>query len=104
MSYDFKIGPVEDTPEVFEWSGLTYNVGPMLKRAGFHPNILNGMTVVELRPVVSNALAVLKHNQEYFEQFNPENGWGDYGGVLVFLLKLERYLYKASDSYVMRVF
>jgi hypothetical protein len=102
MSYDFKVMPAWDTHETYE-RNVTYNVSTMLKRAGFHPNVVDGMTAVQLRPVVSHAVCVMEDNPSYFELFNPENGWGSYENVMEFLVELSLYLKEAPDDYVMSV-
>ena len=103
MSYDFKVGPAEQYQhDPFE-KNVTYNVATMLKRAGFHPIILNGRTAVELRPVVRHAWQLLIDQPEYFKKFDPENGWGSFNGVRDFISDLDTYLTTAPDDYVLRV-
>ena len=108
MSYDFEIAPAEYRHEIWE-RNLTYNLGKMLKRAGFHPNFLSGRNVKELRPVVQNALASMLDNPDYYKRFNPPieeatgKRWGDYAGAVGFLRELGEALAKAPDEYVMKV-
>ena len=102
MSYDFTIRPPEAVHDQFE-GNQTYNLTPMLARAGFHPVILNGMTAVMMRRVVSNAYSVMRDNPSYFRQWNPENGWGSYEGAKKFLRELDTYLEGCPDEYVMVV-
>jgi hypothetical protein len=102
MSYDFTVRSPEPRHAEYD-KNVTYNVSSMLKRAGFHPNVVDGMTAVNLRPIVSNAVCVIEDNREYFAQFNPSNGWGDLDGVLEFLVELSLYLNDAPDEYVMSV-
>ena len=55
---------------------ITYNVGNMLRRAGIHPKVLDGMSVEEALPIVKNGYAIMYDNPDYFRQFRPDNGWG----------------------------
>jgi hypothetical protein len=102
MSYWFNVSP-KVTEHLSYERNVTWNVSTMLKRAGFHPRLVDGLTAVNLRPVVSNAVCVMEDNRIYFEKFNPENGWGSYENVLDFLIELGLYLHEAPDEYVMRV-
>ncbi len=108
MSYDFIIKASEATHEEYE-RNVTYNNSSMLKRAGFHPYVLEGCTVKNLIVVVSNSLELLKDHPTYFEQFNPpidpDTGkmWGGYADVIDFLDGMFAYLLDAPDTYVLRV-
>ena len=102
MSYDFTVTAPVKPYDGWEWN-LTYNLSTMLRRAGFHPNVIDGMTVVNLRPIVRNAWMVLADNPRYFTTLNPPNGWGNYEGAVEFLYKLHKYLEDAPDEYVMEV-
>ena len=108
MSYDFEIGPAEYRHDIWE-RNITYNLGKMFRRAGFHPHFCAGRTVKELRPVVTDALCVLRDNPDYFRKLNPpidpDTGqrWGDYAGAVEFLQELLRYLSGAPEDYVLKV-
>ena len=102
MSYDFTVRSPEPRHAEFDYN-LTYNLSSMMRRAGFHPNIFNGMTAVNLRPIVSHAVAVMEDNADYFRMFNPRNGWGTYEIALEFLTELALYLHTAPDEYVFEV-
>jgi hypothetical protein len=102
MSYDFTVRSPEPRHAEYD-KNVTYNVSSMLKRAGFHPNVVDGMTAVNLRPIVSNAVCVMEDNKDYFRMFNPENGWGNYELCLEFLVSLAEYLHRAPDEYVFGV-
>ena len=108
MSYDFVVQAPDVQYEPFEYN-LTYNLGKMLRRAGFHPNLMAGMTVKQLRPVVTEALIVMRDNPDYFKQLNPPieeatgKRWGDYDGAVKFLSALLRYLTGAPETYIMWV-
>ena len=108
MSYDFEIAPAEYRHEIWE-RNLTFNLGKMLKRAGFHPNFLSGTTVSTLRPIVENTLLAMQDNPDYYKRFNPPidqatgKRWGDYASCLEFLEELRVALHKAPDDYVLKV-
>ncbi len=108
MSYDFIIRSPEATYEIYE-RNVTYNNSSMLKRAGFHPYVLEGCNVKRLIPVVSNSIEILKDHPTYFKQFepaiDPATGvpWGGYEDVLQFLDSMLTYLLDAPDEYVLVV-
>ncbi len=101
MSYDFSLKAPVEAPNYER--NLTYNVGPMLKRAGFHPRVVNGMTAKELFPIVENARQVLAENEAYFLQFEPSNGWGSWEGTVMFLSELESHLMDCPSDWVFEV-
>jgi len=109
MSYDFEIAPPEYMERHWE-RNITFNLGPMFKRAGFHPHVLSGMRTKAVMPVVSNAIVVMSDNRGYFETLNPPidpntgKRWGDYDGALAFLRELADKLESAPDGYVLKVF
>ena len=108
MSYDFIVKAPQDQHERFDYN-VTYNLGSMLKRAGFHPLVVAGMNVSQLRPVVTDVLCVMRDNPDYFKQLNPpidpDTGkrWGDYDRAVTFLTELLRYLTDAPENYIMMV-
>ena len=100
MSYWISIEPQHPTPDLE--INLTYNVSGMLRRAGLHPNVVNGMKVNEAYPIVSNVVAVMEDNPDYFRKYNPENGWGSYEHTLEALVKIGTALYEANDDDILR--
>ena len=102
MSFWFHVESPTENYEPYE-RNVTYNVSSILKLAGFHPAVLNGVTVVKLRPVVTYVRQSLTDRPDYFRRFEPENGWGSYDGVLEFITELDAYLMDAPDEYVLRV-
>ena len=102
MSYDFIIKASEDTHERYE-RNVTYNNSTILKRAGFHPSVLNGINVYRLIPVVNNCITLMEDNLEYFKQFDPDNGWGGYDDVLNFFHEVRNYMVDAPDAYILKV-
>lgn len=79
MSYDISI-----KREVYE-NNYTSNVYKMFVMA-FGNNegikILNGMTMVEARKELTDAIKYFENNEEDLMIFNPTNGWGNYKGAL----------------------
>ena len=72
-------GGHEDEVEVERCSvNITYNVGNMLRRAGLHPKVLDGMSMDEALPIFENAFNLMTDNPDYFRRFNASNGWGTY--------------------------
>ena len=102
MSYDFIIKAPVEQHNPFEYN-VTYNLRPMLQRAGFHPAVVAGMNVAKLRPIVTEALTVMVDNENYFKLLNPTNGYRDYLMAVKFLRDLHRYVTNAPEGYVMMV-
>jgi len=112
MSYDVSIREpvvIHDCPncgghegdEVFEVN-ITYNVSTMLRRAGLHHEMLNGMSVKKARLVVHHAAQLMEDNRLYFSEFEASNGWGTYDTTLKAIVALERALNHADDDNVLR--
>jgi hypothetical protein len=74
---------------VFDYN-ITHNLNTMADHAGIYkylwrPDELGITKAKQLIEPLSIGLHVLEINQEYFKSFNPENGWGDYGGLVRFV-------------------
>lgn len=67
-----------------DWSGMTYNLAPMFREAGFYDALYEGGKVSNLRPLVEAGLADMRCRPEVYRAMNPPNGWGDYEGALEF--------------------
>lgn len=79
--------------EVFS-DNITHNLNNMAREAGVYtclwrPEEVGIEYAAQLIVPLSNGLTSLKMTPEYYQQFNPENGWGDYGGLVDFA---QRYL------------
>ena len=65
---------------------ITYNLSGMLREAGFIGwSNLRGM---DARQAGVHILAILDHmraDEPRWRAMNPENGWGDYGGLVAFV-------------------
>jgi hypothetical protein len=80
----------EETRLLFTFSAnVTHNFGRMADEAGLYrclwrPNE-NGIRVgSEMIGFLEAGLALLRAEPERFKKFNPENGWGDYEGLVRF--------------------
>ena len=68
----------------------THNLNMMADKAGVYealwrPETKGWTKAGELIDTLETGLADLKARQEYFEEFNPANGWGDYDGLVRFV-------------------
>jgi len=75
-------------------ANITNNLNRMAEAAGIYnalwrPEENNIICAKQLVPILEEALRCLNENPARFKKFNPENGWGDYDGLCVFV---ERYL------------
>jgi hypothetical protein len=78
-----------DQPEYY-WSNITHNLGQMAEKAGLYkylwrPEEVNISTAKELIPRLTNGLEELLKHPDYYKKFNPDNGWGDYDGLVKFV-------------------
>jgi len=79
----------EDSFEVFH-RNITHNLARMASEAGIYKELWRpdeiGIEKAEqlIKPLI-DGLAHLQSEPEYFKQFNPENGWGDYEGLMNFV-------------------
>ena len=102
MSWWITIEHPDPTPTIDLNLNVTYNVGAMLRRAGVHPSIMDGMDVTLAHEVVDNACWLIDANQEYFRKFEPDNKWGTVETTLTALRKLRKALNEAPEGMVVR--
>jgi hypothetical protein len=86
--------------EPLYWENITHNLSKMADKADvgkavWNPEELNITFAKELIPYIEDGIKRLKSDPEYYKQFNPKNGWGNYEILLEFL---EEYL-KALKKY-----
>lgn len=98
-----------DGGEVWDWDGMTYNLVPMFRKAGFYDAMRSlagegGTAWFEkmrgenhddvkpekgpagkLVPLLEAAVADMTEKRAEYEALNPPNGWGDYEGALRFV-------------------
>lgn len=85
--------PMHETNCVYH-ANITHNLNKMAAEAGIYKCLWQpeeiGITKAEqLIEPLSLGRGQLLENPEHFAQFNPENGWGSYNGLVQFV---ERYL------------
>jgi len=113
-----------ETDTVFDWN-ITHNLGEMAAAAGLYEalwrpyklredyNIPEGdrdaeyafeanqvIFAIELIEPLRQGLHRLKSDPEKYRAFNPENGWGDYDGLVEFTSKYLDACYEYPDSVV----
>jgi hypothetical protein len=81
-------------PTVLFERNITHNLGKMAREAGIYealwrPEEINVTTAEQLVPLLTAGLETLQGNPIHFRKFNPENGWGNYEGLVKFV---EKYL------------
>lgn len=74
--------------EVF-WENITHNLGRMAREAGIYeylwrPNEIGITQAGQLLEPLEKGLKLLESDSERFSAFNPDNGWGDYDGLVSF--------------------
>ena len=81
----------EEDGEVFH-ANITHNLGQMADDAGIHkclwrPEEVGISHAAQLVEPLRSGLALLQSDPERFKKFNPENGWGNYEGLLDFVAR-----------------
>ena len=95
MSLDIDFVAIRPT-NVFE-GNITHNLGRMAAEAGLYTYLWRPYVHVaqDLIKPLEAGLGLLKSNPKRFKAFNPENGWGDYDGLVKFV---ERYLEACREN------
>lgn len=78
-----------ETNQVYH-SNITHNLNTMADACGVYDIVWrpdeNGLRYAEqLIEPLETGIANLKSTPMHFKQFNPDNGWGDYDGLVKFL-------------------
>jgi hypothetical protein len=81
---------------------ITYNVGLMLRLAGIHPSIVDGMYAKTARPVFTHAVRLMLDNPSYFKRFDSDNKWGTYATTLNAVEGINNALAAADEDAVLR--
>jgi len=76
--------------DVIYWANITHNLGEMANNAGLYailwrPEEEGVEFAGELIKPLSKGLDKLKSKPDFFKQFNPANGWGDYEALVKFV-------------------
>ena len=75
--------------EVFDYN-ITHNLTRMAEAAGIYkylwrPDEIGITKASQLIEPLRGGLQVLRSDRERLEKYNPENGWGDYHGLVRFV-------------------
>jgi hypothetical protein len=102
MSLDVWLTYNEEEEGVFDYN-ITHNLGRMASEAGIYqhlwrPEELGITKASQLIEPLRTGLAVLLADPEKFKAFNPENGWGNYDGLVNFVLAYLRACQKYPDA------
>ena len=98
MSLDVYLEAVRPTT-VFDYN-ITHNLGKMAEEAGIYqamwrPEEIGITKAGQLIPLLETGLTMLNADPDRFKQFNPENGWGSYDGLVRFA---EKYLEACKEN------
>ena len=98
MSLDVYLTAVR--PTVVYDRNITHNLGEMADKAGLYqclwrPDELGITKAVNLVELLNKGLSELKSRPKYYRKFNPDNGWGDYDGLVEFV---EEYIIACVDN------
>lgn len=90
FSYDEGKTFEETDPEILFEKNITHNLREMADKAGIYkalwrPEEIRITKASELIPILKKGYKDLKESQEYFEEFNPKNGWGSYYYLVQFV-------------------
>ncbi len=77
-------------PSCVAQNNITHNLVPMAELAGvyvalWHPERLPSQVASDVQPILEVGLAALLTDPAKFQELNPENGWGSYGGLVEFV-------------------
>lgn len=79
----------EETNIIFS-ANITHNLGKMANEAGIYlalwrPEELGITKAKDLIPLLQKGLRKLGGRPHHYQSFNPENGWGDFHGLVDFV-------------------
>lgn len=73
---------------LYLFDGITYNLSPMFREATGHRFAdLDGMTGAQAFTILRRGLVELVSSPDVYKALNPENGWGDYEGLVDVMAK-----------------
>ncbi len=72
------------------WANVTHNLAPMAVQSGLYkplwrPDEIGINKAKQLISPLREGLTILQRNPAKFKEFNPDNGWGDYEGLVNFV-------------------
>lgn len=87
MSLDISL--IETRPTYVYDGNITHNLSEMAANADLYivmwrPEKLKITKAKEMIQYLENGISNLESDPEYYKQFNPKNGWGNYEGLLKF--------------------
>jgi len=91
MSLDVRLRIKTQKSEVNVYrDNITHNLGKMAVQAGVYealwrPDEHGYETAEQIIPILKAGLDLLRSDKKRFKMFNPENGWGDYDGLVEFV-------------------
>lgn len=85
MSLDFYL---EERISLFD-RNITHNLGNMAEKVGVYealwrPDEYGFKYASDIVPILKHGINKMKKEPDKYKQLNPENGWGDYEGLLSF--------------------
>lgn len=85
----FECGSTYKTRETLFSRNITHNLGEMANKAGIYkalwrPEEIKCKKAKDIIKILEKGIDDLEKRPEYFKQFDPSNGWGDYDGLLSF--------------------
>ncbi len=94
----------EEQETVFDYN-ITHNLGGMAERAGVYqylwrPEDMNIKVAKDLIKPLEIGLETLLSSPEIFKVMNPENGWGNYEGLVEFVKEYLRACKYYPDSII----
>jgi len=78
----------------------THNTNQMIRKAGFTewPYDVDGMDGITFTKKLGDAITSLNDDPDKFTAMNPENGWGDYVGILDILREIHEVAVKFPSA------
>lgn len=91
MSLDFSLRKMVES-EIYT-DNITHNLSTMARAADLYeclwrPEELGITHAYQMIPRLEEGLAKLRANPAEYEKYNPENGWGNYVGLVCFVNQL----------------
>lgn len=94
MSWDFYIlkdkCPTCGRAEELYWRNYTSNMYPMLARANFEWDEIEGKSTKEAATALDRVIEELASNPDVYRPLQPSNGWGQYDTFLEALKELRK--------------
>lgn len=79
----------DEPAQVGRESNITHNLHAMCAAAGVDPWEFKGRVAEDTLDELEDALRELRANPAKYRAMNPENGWGDYEGLVEWLAEVQ---------------